>query len=96
MDTQEKLKKALIKKALGYNADEVVCEYVLDDEGEQKLSKKKVTRKHYAPDISAVKMLFERFYGHELDISGMTDEGLEQEKLRLLKMLKEEESDGDN
>ena len=36
----EKLKKALIKKALGYDATEVVEEYVSGEEGEIKLTKK--------------------------------------------------------
>ena len=96
MDEEGKLKKALLKKALGYEADEVVCEYVCDEDGQAKLSKKKVTKKHYAPDISAVKMLFEKFYGDEFSsIYSMSDEELESEKKRLLQILKEEE-DGDN
>lgn len=96
MDEEGKLKKALLKKALGYDANEVVCEYVLDEEGQEKLSKKKVTKKHYSPDISAVKMLFERYYGDEFaDIYSMSDEELESEKKRLLQILKEED-DGDN
>ncbi len=96
MDEEGKLKKALLKKALGYDANEIVCEYILDDEGQPKLSKKKVTKKHYSPDISAVKMLFERYYGDEYeDIYNMSDEELENEKKRLLKILKEED-DGDH
>ena len=37
-------KEALIKKALGYDATEVVEEYVSGDEGDIKLTKKKVTK----------------------------------------------------
>ncbi len=96
MDEEIKLKKALLKKALGYNADEVVCEYVLDEDGQAKLSKKKVTRKHYAPDISAVKVLLEQYHGdYASEVLNMTDEELEIEKKRLLNLLKEEDS-GDN
>ncbi len=92
MDEEGKLKKALLKKALGYDANEVVCEYVLDEEGQEKLSKKKVTKKHYSPDISAVKMMFERYYGDDYaDIYNMSDEELESERKRLLKILKEED-----
>ncbi len=95
MNEEDKLKKALLKKALGYNADEVVCEYTLDEDGQTKLSKKKVTRKHYAPDITAVKVLLDKYYSDfSGDLSKMTDEELEQEKKRLLNLLKEEESGG--
>ena len=52
-------KDALIKKALGYDAVEVVEEYVSCDEGEIKLSKKKVTKKNVPPDLSAIKILME-------------------------------------
>ena len=62
MEDEEKIKKALLKKALGYNADEVIEEYSFDEEGQIKLSKKKVTKKHYSPDISAMKVLFEKYY----------------------------------
>ncbi len=92
MNEEDKLKKALLKKALGYDADEVVCEYVLGDDGESKLSKKKVTKKHYAPDISAVKMMFEKYYSFDYEgIYSMSDQELEEEKKRLLNILKEEE-----
>ena len=43
MNDEDKIRKALLKKALGYSADEVVEEYALDD-GEEKLVKKKVTK----------------------------------------------------
>ena len=93
MDDEDKLRKALLKKALGYNADEVVEEYTFDDEGGLKLSKKKVTSKHYGPDISAVKVLLERFYkSYEDKISAFDDEELEEERLRLIKALKESEN----
>lgn len=93
MDDEDKLRKALLKKALGYNADEVVEEYTFDDEGALKLSKKKVTSKHYSPDISAVKVLLERFYkSYEDKISAFDDEELEEERLRLIKALKESEN----
>lgn len=93
MDDEDKLRKALLKKALGYNADEVVEEYTFDDEGALKLSKKKVTSKHYGPDISAVKVLLERFYkSYEDKISAFDDEELEEEGLRLIKALKESEN----
>ena len=89
---EKKLKKAIIKRALGYDADEVVEEYSYDEEGKPKLSKKRVTKKHYAPDISAMKILIER-YGNlsREEIELMSDEGLRAERNRVIKMLEEED-----
>lgn len=89
---EKKLKKAIIKRALGYDADEVVEEYSYDEEGKPKLSKKRVTRKHYAPDISAMKILIER-YGNlsREEIELMSDEELRAERNRLIKLLEEED-----
>lgn len=92
LDDEDKLKKALLKKALGYSADEVVCEYVLDEDGSEKLSKKKITKKHYAPDITAMKMLLDKANDND-DIALMSDEQLLQERKRLLQLLKEEDKD---
>lgn len=83
------LKSALIKRALGYDANEVVEEFNYDEDGHEKLAKKKITKKHYAPDISAIKILIER-YGNlskeEIDL--MSDEELKEERNRILKELK--------
>ena len=84
-----KIKKALLKKALGYNADEVVKEYAFDEDGGARLLKKKVTKKHYSPDISAVKVLLEKYYRtYQEEISSMSDEDLLSEKERLKKLIK--------
>ena len=91
----DKIKQALLKKALGYNASETIEEFSVDDEGNQKLSKKKITKKHYSPDISAVKVLLERYYKtYEEQVLSMSDEDLQNEKLRLENLLKGE-GDGD-
>ena len=79
-------KSALIKKALGYDATEVVEEYVSDENGDVKLTKKKVTKKNVPPDITALKMLLDTA---EVAVSEMTDEQLEEEKTRLLQLLNE-------
>lgn len=93
MEDEEKIRHALLRKALGYSADEVVEEYAFNDEGDLKLSKKKVTKKHYAPDIAAVKVLLERYYKtYEDKISAMNDEELYLERSKLEKLLKEGES----
>ncbi len=93
LDEEEKLKKALMKKALGYDTQEVVMEYALDENGQAKLTKKKVTKKHVSPDITAMRVLFEKFSGGDLaeQIRNMSDEELQAERARLLNILKEEE-----
>ena len=94
---EDKIRQALIKKALGYEIDEVVSEYNLDQGGQEILSKKKVTKKHYAPDISAAKLLLERFYRtYEDKVLSMSDEELEREQERLEELLKKGENDGDS
>ncbi len=84
MNGNEKLERALEKKAFGYDAEEVVEEYVSED-GEMKLVRRKVTKKNVAPDVTALKMLLDG----EREISEMSDEELSWEKERLLKMLAE-------
>lgn len=92
MEDEEKIRQALLKKALGYESDEVVEEYQVD-EGDLKLSKRKVTKKHFSPDISAVKVLLERYYKtYDEVISAMSDEDLENERNRLEKLLKGEKN----
>ena len=81
---ETKLKKALMKKALGYDVEEIVEEYVGEDQG-VKLLKRKVTIKNYPPDVSAIKLLMSE---ESVPLEQMTDEQLEQEKNRLLKILK--------
>ena len=81
------INSALLKKALGFDAKEVVEEYALSEEGEVKLSKKKITTKCVPPDVSALKMLLER----DAPLSMLTDEELETEKMRLLEILRQSE-----
>lgn len=89
---EDDLKKALIKKALGFESDEIVEEYTLDENGNSILNKRKVTKKYNPPDISAVKFFFEKnnLLSDE-QLLKMTDKELSKEKKRLLKLLKEEE-----
>lgn len=61
---------------MGYTVDEVVEEYI-NDENEMKLVKKKVTTKHIPPDINAARALLEKCYESDFDkIKNMTDEEL--------------------
>ena len=84
---EKDLKDARIKKALGYDATEIIEEYVAGDEGEIKLSKRKVTKKNVPPDITAIKMLIEE--GGK-SVKEMSDEELNEEKQRLLNLLSEQ------
>ena len=81
------INSALLKKALGFDAKEIVEEYALNSEGEVKLSKKKVTTKCVPPDVSALKMIMEL----NAPLSAYTDEELEKEKERLLCILGQSE-----
>lgn len=82
-DEKEKIVNALTLKAMGFNHDEVVEEYVCTPEGEIKLAKRKVTKKFIPPDIPAVKILLSQF-DRNVDFSNMTEEELKKEKKRLL------------
>lgn len=48
--------------------------------------KRKVVSKPVPPDVSAVKLLYEIDDGSQKNLSSMSDEELEKEKLRLLKI----------
>ena len=80
----EKIKGALLERALGYDADEVVEEYGFS-EGEAVLVKRKVTKKRVPPDIQAAKMLLDG----APPLTSLSDEQLQREKERLLLLLKE-------
>ncbi len=86
----KKLRKALVKKALGYETVEVIEEYVSSEEGEIRLAKKKITKKDVPPDITALKMLVEQSVS---PLESMTDQELEQEKQRLIKLLADKKTD---
>lgn len=78
------------KKAIGYVAEESVSEYVVSD-GELQLQKRKVTQKEVPPDMTAAKMLLEL---HSADpYEAMSETELEQEKNRLLEILKEKNNE---
>lgn len=77
------IKQALKRCAVGFETGEVVEEFTVEN-GELKLVKKKVTRRDIPPDIKAVKMMLD---GESCE--RLTDEQLEQERERLLNILKE-------
>ena len=86
-NTKKKITQALVKKAIGLETVETVEEFAETD-GEVKLLKRKVTTKSVPPDVSAVKLLLE-MQSEERDIVDMTDEELEKERVRLMKLLEE-------
>ena len=81
---EEKLNRALMKVAEGCCVEEVVEEYAEVD-GQLKLTKRKETRRNIPPDLKALQMLLE---GKTDEIGAWTDEQLEEERQRLLKVLK--------
>ena len=83
---RKKLEKALMDKALGYTAQEVVEEYGFSGD-DFILQKRKTSTKSYPPDLSALQILLERDGDNEL--YNLTDEELEEEKQKLLSKLKE-------
>lgn len=72
---------AVLKRAKGYEAKEIVEEYAVVD-GSLELVKKKVTTKDVPPDMTAVKLIFDSG-----SVSDLTDEQLEKERQRLIKEL---------
>ena len=81
---EEKIGEALLKVALGYQLAEVTEEYAEVD-GALKLTKRKKTKKDVPPDLKAVQMLLGNGGGEEY--LGWTDEELQREKERLLRVL---------
>ena len=92
MNGIDEVKQALVKRALGYDAEETVEEYASEGE-DVKLVRKKITKKNVPPDVSAAKLLLE-MEGTE-DLAAMSDEQLETEKKRLLKIITEKGKNDD-
>lgn len=82
----KKIEKALLDKALGYETKEIIEEYGLSGD-EFVLQKRKTSTKTYPPDLSALQMLLDR--REDGDLSSLTDEELNEEKKKLLELLKE-------
>ena len=85
MDTKELLIKILLKKAKGYAYHEKTDEYNVV-EGKKQLVKSKVVTKRVQPDVNAIKALITLSDATD-DVTQMTDEQLQVEKLRLLNLL---------
>ncbi|MBQ0017555.1 MAG: hypothetical protein KBT30_02870 [Clostridiales bacterium] len=98
-DSRKTLVDVLKKKALGYKSKEIIEEYVLDENDEKKLVKKKITRKVIPPDIQAVKLLLE-LYQTDTDINfdDLSDEEIEKRIKDITQKLSElgEQDDSSN
>lgn len=88
MNGSNGIREVLKKCAVGFDTQEVVEEFTVED-GELKLVKKKVTKRDIPPDIKAVKLLMDEDSCHDL-----LDSQLEEERDQILKLLEEE--DGTN
>lgn len=80
----EDIEVAILRKAVGYDVQEIVEEY----SGENDLLKRKVTNKHIPPDMTAIKTILE-IKGQENDLAKMSDDELRQLKTKLLRQLKD-------
>lgn len=89
--------EALKLKAFGYQTKEIIEEYALDDHENERLIKKKVTKKNVPPDITAVKVLLElQQLENQTDVSKLTNEELDEKIDEIIKKLKENENDNWN
>lgn len=84
-DYKQLLTEILLKKAKGYSFKEKTEEFTVAD-GKVTLVKKKVVTKRMQPDVAAIKALLQ-LSEDNLEVSQMTDEQLQVEKLRLLQLL---------
>lgn len=90
-DLDNETAKAIKKLVKGFCLKEVVEEYVADANGNMQLSKQKISKKIVPPNTDILKMLYK---GEEQKVSfeSWSDEDLEKEKQRLLKILKKGEN----
>lgn len=93
-NSSEDILSALKQRALGYQSNEVIEEYTLDEHENERLIKKKVTKKNVPPDISAVKVLLE-FENQSLndDLTKLSNEELDEKINEIISKLKESEND---
>ena len=87
---RDELIETLFRKAKGYSKKEKTAEYLIDEQGNRKLVKEKVQIKHYPPDNTALKSYLD-FFGGKSKYEDMSDEELEEERLKLINELAETE-----
>lgn len=88
---------ALTKKALGYEVQEIIEEYSVDENNNERLMKKKVTTKSVPPDITAVKVILElENLNNNQSFKDLTDEELDEKINQIIKQIKENENDSND
>ena len=87
-DSLSVIKKALLKKAQGFYADEIIEEYVMEN-GKEQLIKKKITKKYVPADLTASKLLLDYFEEKTENFDGLSEEELDKEAIRLVKEYQE-------
>jgi len=84
-EKQDPIIAALKLRATGFDAEDIVEEYVYDKDGNERLSKIKKSYYKVVPDMTAIKILLDLEKGDgELDL---TEEELVRERERLLGLL---------
>ena len=91
---EDKLLKSLLKKAIGYNVSEISEEYNVDGDGNEVLSKRKVTKKYVPPDITALRAYLE-LSERDAVYENMSDEKLMEIRDGLVKKLNESNKNKD-
>lgn len=84
---RQEIEKALLNKALGCTTQEIIEEYGLTGDGFI-LQKRKTSTKSYPPDLSALQILLD-CKDFDNKYANLSDEELEKEKSKYLKMLEE-------
>lgn len=64
-----------------------------EDSGKLKVLKQKISEKSLPPNVDIIKLVYQHYAEEKTDYNKLSDEDLEKEKQRLLKQLKESESD---
>ena len=87
---KNKIEKSLLKKALGYRYNEVIEEYLVNDDGE-KLIKRKITTKDVPPDMNAVKLLLDSLdVSKEVNFEELSDDELKNEIKNVMELLEKQ------
>ena len=64
-----------------------------EESGKLKIVKQKVNEKSLPPNIDLLKLVYQHFTEDKVDYNNLSDEELEKEKQRLLRLLEEKEND---
>ena len=85
----EKILKKLLRRAEGYTQTETQREYVIEEDGSRRAVKEKVVEKEVPPDVQALKIYLE-LTEYRSEFENMSDDEIKEEKIRLIKELKED------